>query len=434
MSKYWRERQKKLIEALEKDEKKIAKKLDDYYKAEGAKIKDKIGAYYAKYGNANVIEFRTLLQDLEEADKELLWQDWEAFVKKYPEYTHLAPTRMTVYKLNRLEGLQESIKVQAANNAAVETELARKHLEKWAGEAYGVALGSSFNGINNNVLKAIINDKWVNDADFSTRIWNSKEKISNYLVNDFKNGIIRGDSYDKLTKQLVDRFGVNRSDAKRLIYTEGTHVINESTIRAFEGKYEQYAYAAIGDSRTCSICSALNGQVFDIKDRQPGVNFPPMHANCRCAYTIVTNELTDDELSAINRYVSSESYILNDGLRKGEKMTDALEELKSNLDRAIVKLPKYNEEVYRSLSLSMMGDVEGFNKEHQPGKTVIYTAFTSTGTSVYDEDMDIQLIIKCKNGADLRTFNPNEQEILFGRESSFFVTERKGNTIWMEEM
>ena len=43
----------------------------------------------------------------------LLIQRMDEFEKKYPEYADLMPIRESIYKLNRLEGLQQSIRLQA---------------------------------------------------------------------------------------------------------------------------------------------------------------------------------------------------------------------------------------------------------------------------------------------------------------------------------
>ena len=58
----------------------------------------------------------------------------------------------------------------------------------------------------------------------------------------------------------------------------------ESSIKPFEEDFTQYEYSPILDSKTCEICRALNGKVFEISERQPGVNFPPMHPWCRCTW------------------------------------------------------------------------------------------------------------------------------------------------------
>lgn len=62
--------------------------------------------------------------------------------------------------------------------------------------------------------------------------------------------------------------------------------MNESSIQGFSEDFEQYKYFVVEDGHACPICTALNGKVFNIKDRVPGVNFPPMHPWCRCTFKI----------------------------------------------------------------------------------------------------------------------------------------------------
>ena len=144
--------------------------------------------------------------------------------------------------------------------------------------------------------------------------------------------------------------------------------------------------------------------------------------------------MTNEDIYALNTYKSAESYKINDLLRRGEPLSPQEKEIIGNIERAIAKLPVYKGEVYRSLESDMMTDLERFNQEHIPGRIVSYQAFTSTGTIVYDESMDIQLIIESKTGRDMRKYNPMEQEILFPRGSRFLITKREGNKIWMKEI
>lgn len=44
---------------------------------------------------------------------------------------------------------------------------------------------------------------------------------------------------------------------------------------------QEYEYCAILDDRTSKICKELNGKVFKVSQARQGVNFPPMHPNCR---------------------------------------------------------------------------------------------------------------------------------------------------------
>lgn len=89
-------------------------------------------------------------------------------------------------------------------------------------------------------------------------------------------------------------------------------------------------------------------------------------------------------------------------------------------------MPKYRGTVYRSLQSDMIADVEKFNLEHQVGKFIPYSAFTSAGTEVYDETMDIQMIIESKSGRDMRLYNPKESEILFLPATLFKITKKRG--------
>ena len=94
----------------------------------------------------------------------------------------------------------------------------------------------------------------------------------------------RGDAYRRIAQDLQRRFGTNYTNAYRLVFTEGTYVMAESSIKPFEEDFEQYEYSPILDGKTCPICRALVGKVFLISERQPGVNFPPMHPWCRCSW------------------------------------------------------------------------------------------------------------------------------------------------------
>lgn len=64
---YWEKRQKQLNQELEKDEKKLKKKLSSFYSAEYRKLEKEIAAYYSIYGEDKVIEYRKLMQNLDDA-------------------------------------------------------------------------------------------------------------------------------------------------------------------------------------------------------------------------------------------------------------------------------------------------------------------------------------------------------------------------------
>lgn len=466
---YWSDRQDQLRKAAEKEEAAIKKRLSKFYDAELKKLARAISSYYQQYGIDNVIEYRTLLQSLDEADRTLLMEQMDEFAEKYPQYAHLLPVRESIYRLDRLQGLQYSVFMAQANIAGYTNEQLMEYETKLAQQGLNYSMetlgfGKNFYSINDNIVQEFVDVPWCNGENFSTRIWNDTQRVAEYINRDMAQAFARGDSYDRIVKDVRRRFGVNRSNAYRLVFTEGTYVMAESSIKPFEEDFTQYEYSPILDGKTCEICRALNGKIFEISERQPGVNFPPMHPWCRCTWlpyvedwdkwmdnyeqrhrgeaergesvkgNIIDGKMTDDDIQAINRYISANSYIINSKLRKGEALSDDEKVWEKKLDDAIMKLPDYKGIVYRSVDSNMIPDVARFMEEHETYNVVSYPAYTSSSTSVYDEEMDIQMIIESSHGKDMRQYNASENEIIFKRDSKFFVTKKEGNTIWLKEM
>lgn len=136
-------------------------------------------------------------------------------------------------------------------------------------------------------------------------------------------------------------------------------------------------------------------------------------------------ELSDEEQYAVNQYISAESYILNETLREELELTEQQKTLINNLDKALDKFPKYEGNVTRSIMLDK-DTLKNFLKNHKVGNNVIYKAYTSTTVgSRYNDESNIELHIKSKNGKDIRKFNKEEQEILFKRNTKFQVINSK---------
>ena len=293
---YWQKRQQQLNKEMEKDEARLKKRLSSFYDEEYRKLQKEISAYFQEYGADNIIEYRTLMQSLPDADKRLLIERMDEFAEKYPEYAHLLPVRESIYKLNRLEGLQMSVRMQQYEMGAITNEKLKEHLHRQAmrganAAAEAMGFGENFYANNPYITKLFVDIPWSNGENFSQKIWKNADKLADYLNTDIARGFARGDSYDRMVRQLRQRFDhVSRNDAYRLIYTEGTYVMAESSMYPFVEDFEKYQVSTVEDGKVCDICRAVSKEVFDIKDRQPGINFPPLHPWCRCTFTIVVDD------------------------------------------------------------------------------------------------------------------------------------------------
>lgn len=293
---YWSDRQKELCFALEKDENELKRRLASIYEDEYNKLDREIAAYYQKYGENNVIKYRMLMQTLPAEDVKLLIEKIDDFAAKYPQYAHLVPIRTSIYKLNRLEGLQYSVRMHQLTIGAVNQNEISKHLNRLALKSANASMealgfGKNFYTVNSDIIRLFVDVPWCNGASFSERIWLDCEKLANYITTDIAQGFARGESYERLTKQLRTRFeNVSKKDAYRLIYTEGTYVMAESSMQPFTEDFDEYRISTAADGKVCSICSSIAKGTFKIKDRKPGINFPPFHPWCRCTFEIVVDD------------------------------------------------------------------------------------------------------------------------------------------------
>nr|UWF85967.1 MAG: minor capsid protein 2 [Bacteriophage sp.] len=402
---YWSKRLQELDVSLSKDEKQLFSELSKYYEQEYAALDKEIAAYYAKYGEENVIAFRTLLLELPDADKQLLLQNMDEFAKQYPEFADLLPVRESIYKLNRLEGLQTSIVLQQLKIGAIEQSKFREHFEKqalkyanYAAEQLG--FGTNFYRIDSEMLQVVIGNPWCNGKDFSERIWANREALAQTLQNEIANGLIRGEDYRTMSRILQQKFeNTSQKQAERLVFTEDTYLSNEAKIRPFErnAAYTHYEYLCVEDHRTCETCRALSGQTFEISKRNAGLNFPPMHPWCRCTVMPVV-----EDLETIKRRLTSGG---NDG--KIEVRFETPEKMQKHYDKHIDK--------YGNISISE------------------YIALANELVNAKDTD-DIERIVRSDESTAIYRFSTNDFLVITkdGYIRTFFKPD-DGEAYWREE-
>lgn len=289
---YWAERRDELLRQMEADEAALNEKLEKIYGRQIKELERDIAAYYQKYGVNNVIEYRKLMVSLSESDRQMLIERMDDFARKYPQYAHLMPVRESIYKLNELEGIQTSIRLQQLEIGAIEQSELEAHFRKQAQNAANLAaeqlgLGSNFYTIDAQVVTTTVGASWAKGKAFSQTIWDNREKLAAYLNDDFAQLIARGVNYETCARELRDRFAsVSRNSAKRLIFTEGTFLFNEAQAQVHQNDFEFYQIVC-ADSRACKICKELQAEQAvnpaRFEDRAPGVNFPPLHPWCRCS-------------------------------------------------------------------------------------------------------------------------------------------------------
>lgn len=134
-------------------------------------------------------------------------------------------------------------------------------------------------------------------------------------------------------------------------------------------------------------------------------------------------KLTDGQQSAINSYISSDGYMLNYKLRNDIPLTEQEKQFRINLDSALSKMPKYKGTLTRSVYFDDDAELQDFLNAHTVGSTVKYKGYTSTtyGERYNDTSKVEMLIMNANKGRDISFFNPNEKEVLYERNSEFYI-------------
>ena len=112
----------------------------------------------------------------------------------------------------------------------------------------------------------------------------------------FIKGIAMGKSVDDIARDMNavtdDAIWKSKRDAR----TKITEVSNDAHMQAYiRAGVKNYVFIATFDERTCPVCGKLDHQAFPIEDAQAGINYPPMHPNCRCT----TVAKFSDEIEAL---------------------------------------------------------------------------------------------------------------------------------------
>lgn len=132
----------------------------------------------------------------------------------------------------------------------------------------------------------ILEKPW-SGANFSENIWDNRNKLAGIAKHEITRGLYRGNGSKQIARAIKERMDANMKDIERVVRTESRFVRNEASAQAYEEYgYTKYKFSSHTEGRhsdrTCSECKRLNKEVYKFSERMPGINYPPMHPNCRC--------------------------------------------------------------------------------------------------------------------------------------------------------
>jgi len=193
-------------------------------------------------------------------------------------------------RISRLEALKDLIHAQAYKvGSAAHYRLTDRLIDTYEQSYYRsiydqqrrTETGFDFTKLTDRDVQAAIATNWAG-SNYSKRVWKNTKKLTESLEEVITQGLMTGQSIRDMELALEARVVSERYKINRIIRTEVNHCCNQGTLMSYKAAGTlRYIYLATLDMRTSSICRSLDKEVFFVSKAKVGVNFPPMHPNCR---------------------------------------------------------------------------------------------------------------------------------------------------------
>lgn len=287
---YWLKRSEELDKVAKMTEKEVMKKLSALYRDAFRSIEKEVNDFMMKYAVDHKLDYATVTQmltpiDLAEYNEKT--QELHAMYRDTKsEYIKIEIERLKARsKITRLRALQDAINVELCKVTHEYQMTLEDTLIGLFSDQYAKAcelMGVMAPGIPREAIKKIIEYPYAGKM-FSERIWDNKDALVKYIQQGLTVGIIRGDSIQKMARQLKKDLNVLYYQAERLVRTETNYAMNQAHLKGYKdsGVVEKYEFLAAHDKRTSKLCRDLDGEMFELSEATVGVNYPPVHCNCR---------------------------------------------------------------------------------------------------------------------------------------------------------
>lgn len=312
MADYWERRfLKDKAASVNRAEGYLKKQQEKLYRQAEAEIEEEIKKIYERFADSEGISFAEAKQRIKDADFRRI--DWDAMLEESKRLCRVMGEDMPDEIRKSIErqhkALDEAMKAYAKRGRISYLELRQMEIERilvnlYDGQQHNIydylkseyddgyyhsifniqqhmGFGYDFTRPNERAVNAAILNRY-DKRNFSKSLYGHCVSFSEDLRRNLVSGLIAGENLDRMAGRIHRRMGVAYSAAKTLVRTEAAYIYEKSTMEGYmECGIERYAFLATLDYKTSEICQEMDGKTFKVKDAVPGINFPPMHPNCR---------------------------------------------------------------------------------------------------------------------------------------------------------
>ncbi len=296
-SEYWKKRAEERKNHVSRTADEAAEEARESFERARHRINREVAYWIQKFADAEGISYDEAKKLLEAGELEKFRMTLEEYIARGealdvdPSWQDAMVKASALHHIDRLNALKAIIRAELEENKA------RLKRSQWMHDIADYSYEHTLFGIETGLEMQInlrqpdldrlhrdIDEAWAPDGiDFVDRVGINNDKLAAEVDRLLTQGMITGETYDELAKQLTDQFALKEYEAARIIRTEATRVASMSEAAAYRtAGLEEYEILVTLDERTCSICGPMDGHVEKVEDMEPGVTAPPFHPNCRC--------------------------------------------------------------------------------------------------------------------------------------------------------
>lgn len=295
---YWVERFSQIEQAQHRAAQETFADIEKAYMSAQRQIEGDLSRWYQRFATNNQVTMQEARRMLNTRElKEFRWTVDE-YIKRGKENGISANWQKQLenasarFHVTRLQAVQLEIQntvelLYGGQLDRMDALMKQTYLDTYYHSAFeiqrGVGVGWDIAGVNQKALLTIIQKPWTPDGkNFSDRIWANKTALINELQKQLTQNLMLGKSPAESVGVIAAKMGVSQSQAARLVYTESAYFQAVSQENCYNTLgVEKFQFIATLDDKTSDTCREMDGQIFDMKDYQPGVTVPPLHPWCR---------------------------------------------------------------------------------------------------------------------------------------------------------
>lgn len=294
---YWEERMIRTFLDGEKEVLEVAKELQTQYSEAIKEIEKHILLFYGKYQLASGLDMKTIRKQLDKNELKSFHNTLNEIIEYAKEHKMDKDFRVRMKLLNiktrvsRLEELKTNIEFEVQKLAVKEESILREtmagiyettYLKNIYNYDLFTGLTTNFSMPNFKAVEKLLSTP-INIKNYAVGLYKNKNNLVNLLNNYIPQGLILGYNPKKVAGIASKALGTNYNSTVRLVRTEYNYVMNQATTDSYKVcNIDRYQILAALDERTCTECSEMNLEIYDLATSEVGLNYPPFHPNCRC--------------------------------------------------------------------------------------------------------------------------------------------------------